>query len=603
MNQTTLKLALTIILLSRTLQAGTPYAELRVGRTRPAFDHLGNIGDQAPAAAVAGFNCIYATGLGSAGYSGLPSQEALASQCTAVSAYNQNARREGIRLIFGYVCATSIVKLESFAANWSPEFRRQFASPPAEWRQQGRDGRALPSWYGGDYVPACMNHPDWRHYEQFIIRQQILTGHDGIFFDNPTVHPKGCYCPHCMQRFAVFLKDRRIPVKVDSLEGLRQAADTHPREFLRFRSTIARDFLAEMRRFASSLNPRALMTCNNSLNAPHVLYSQARTYGYNIFEKSQAEDLVVVEDMSHQPRQLPNGQFLEYGPTYRQLAAISHGKPLVAVTIAEGDYHTPPHLVRLAMAEAAAHEASYLGWPTWPVEHRSRMAEIIRPQAEFLKLHESLLNEASPRPDVLLYLPADGWLDSDVCPASQLAAALSRQNVQYRVVTEHDLPAVLRQAPRLPRRQRPVLVTEPALAMNHRRLMEDLERRGSAVIQEGASNIVVRLNTVLQPTARLIAPQGMRMVVRDQPSRTLVHLYNLGIERLSSFEDRVHPVSDLKLQVWVPFKSPRSVRALSADPRATSGELRFQSDPTAGGSWIKLDLAQLEISTILVIAH
>lgn len=602
MNVTTPKLALLIFLISGALQAATPLSELRVGRSLPAFDHLGNIGDQAPAAAAAGFNCIYATGVGSLGYSGLPSPEALASQGEAVSAYNQNARREGVRVIFGYVCATSIVKLESFTAGWTPEFRRQFSSPPAEWRQQGRDGRPLPSWYGGDYVPACMNHPDWRRYEQFIVRQQLLTGHDGIFFDNPTVHPKGCYCLHCMQRFAVFLKDRRITVKDDSWEGLRQAADTHPREFLRYRSTIARDFLAEMRRFARSLNPRALMTCNNSLNAPHVLYSQSRTYGYNIFEKSQAEDLVVVEDMSHQPRQLPNGRFLEYGPTYRQLAALSHGKPVVAVTIAEGDYHTPPHLVRLAMAEAAAHEASYLGWPTWPAEQRSRMAEVIRPQAEFLKLHESLLNETSPRQDVLLFLPTDGWLDSDVCSASQLATALSRQNIQYRVATEHDLSALLRQTPRLPRRQRPVLVVEPTLAMNHRTLIENLERRSGAVIYEGASNIVVRLHPVLQPTARLIAPSSVRMVVRDQPGRTLVHLYNLGIERLSSFEDRVHPVSDLKLQIWVPFKSPRSVRALSADAQATSGELPFQSDPTRDGSWIKLDLARLEISSILVIS-
>ena len=49
-----------------------------------------------------------------------------------------------------------------------------------------------------------MNNPDWRNYEEFMVRQQLETGHDGIFFDNPTVHPQGCYCPHCMERFDAF---------------------------------------------------------------------------------------------------------------------------------------------------------------------------------------------------------------------------------------------------------------------------------------------------------------------------------------------------------------------------------------------------------------
>jgi hypothetical protein len=166
---------------------------------------------------------------------------------------------------------------------------------------------------------------------------------------------------------------------------LRRLPKEHPEEFLRYRGTTARDFLAEMRRFARTLNPRALVTANNSLNSPEVLYSQCRSYGYNIYEMSQAEDFVVVEDMSSQPRLLPDGRFAEYGPTYKQLQAICHGRPIVAVTIADGDYHTPPNLVRLAMAEAAAHSASYLSWATWPEKERQRMIEAIRPESDFLR--------------------------------------------------------------------------------------------------------------------------------------------------------------------------------------------------------------------------
>src|SRR5205823_13101415 len=118
----------------------------------------------------------------------------------------------------------------------------------SEWRQVGRDGKPLASWYGGDYQPACMNNPDWRTYEKFIVRQQIETGHDGIFFDNPTVHQQGCYCEFCMEKFAKLLQNDSVnkKSKADSLDELRQFAATHPKEFLQFRCTTARDFLAEI---------------------------------------------------------------------------------------------------------------------------------------------------------------------------------------------------------------------------------------------------------------------------------------------------------------------------------------------------------------------
>jgi len=176
-----------------------------------------------------------------------------------------------------------------------------------------------------------------------------------------------------------------------------------------------------MRRFARTLRPNALITCNNSLNSPDVLFSQSRGLGYNIFELSKTEDFVVVEDMATQPRVLPDGRLFEYGSTYRQLHAISHGKPVVAVTIAEADYHTPARLVRLAMAEAAAHGASYLSWPTWPESDRARMAASVRPQADLLRAQERWLNDTHPRRDAVLFLPFQRWIETDACAASRIA--------------------------------------------------------------------------------------------------------------------------------------------------------------------------------------
>ena len=169
-----------------------------------------------------------------------------------------------------------------------------------------------------------------------------------------------------MEKFGIFARQAGLIKVPGSVAELRQFATTHPELFLRFRCRVAADFLTEMRSFARGVKRHSLITANNSLNSADTLYSQCRDYGYNIYEMSRAEDFVVVEDMSSQPRTLADGRVLEYGPTYQQLQAISHGKPVVAVTIADGDYTTAPELVRLAMAEAAANGASYLSWPAWP---------------------------------------------------------------------------------------------------------------------------------------------------------------------------------------------------------------------------------------------
>jgi hypothetical protein len=620
MKRTVVTLAgcLAVLALRAPALAGTP-RELRVGVAGHAFDHLGPIGDQAEAAAASGANIIYVSGVGALGYQGLPAPETLAAQRQAATTYLRLARRQGIRLAIGYVCATSMVKLEAFDKNWSPGFRARFRQPPAAWRQQDRNGNPLPSWYGGDYQPACMNNPDWRTYEQFMVRQQLYAGCDGIFFDNPTVHPKGCYCGYCMEQFARFLgREGLLPTSgPQPVKSLRELADRHPAAFLRFRCTIARDFLSAMRDYARSLNRKALITANNSLNSADVLYSQCRSYGYNIHELSQAEDFVVVEDMSSQPLTRADGRVLEYGPTYRQLHAISHRKPVVAVALAEADYHTPPHLVRLAMAEAAANNASCLSWPTWPENERQRMISLIRPQANLLRDNADLLNDTRARRDVVLFLPFRDWLATDHCRASGLAAELVRANVQFEVICEDDLrPA---SAPRLfPGKAPSVPPSVPPEALRgtklllasscsdftkgELKLLESFVRAGGSIMSaDKADWLKVVQAAIGEPAIRLDGPASVRASVYDQPHRTIVHLLNLNVQRLSSFEDRVTPAADLRLAVRVPLRKVRSVRALTADAAGTSGALPFSGTAQGGETLVQIPLPRLEIATILVI--
>ncbi len=447
-----------------------------------------------------------------------------------------------------------------------------------------------------------MNNPDWRAYQRAMVRYQLETGHDGVFFDNPTVHPQGCYCAHCMKAFArFFVQNAPKPVgpePSDNIEAIRRLADAHPAIFRRFRTTIARDFLADIRTYARTINPHALITCNNSLNSPEVFYAQCRTYAYNIRELSKAEDYVVVEDQNMQPRTEASGRTFEYGATYKQLHAISHNKPVVAVTIANVDYHTAPNLMRLAMAEAAANNASYLSWPTWPESQRQRMIAAVRPQSDFLRRNEELLNDAPFRDDVVLFLPFRRWVDTDRCTASKLAALLTKANIQYKTVCEDDFDLSPKNG------HLPVLVVEsPAvLTPAEQKNVIAFEQVGGHVVAADQKDWLAQTRDAIgRQSVDVQGPPTVRAVVHDQPNHTVVHLYNLNVQRLSSFEDKVTPASNLKLTVRIPFKKIRTVRIETADQNATSIPLPYTTQGEGPDTFIQFDVPHLKISAIIAI--
>ncbi len=584
-----------------------PSDALRIGVAAHAFDHLSGIGEQAQAAAASGANIIYASGIGVFGYQGLPLGSELEKQCAATTDYVRNAKSSGIRLAIGYVCATSVVKLGEFDKNWSADFRKSFHTAPADWRQQDRKGQPLPSWYGGDYTPACMNNPDWRTYEHFMVRKQIESGCDGIFFDNPTVHPQGCYCSFCMEKFAALLHTEgllsasQIP-QSNRAEFIRCLADQNPSAFLHFRGTIAADFLADMRKFARTVKRDALITANNSLNSSDVLFSQARTYGYNIYEMSKAEDFVVVEDMGGMPRTLADGRSIEYSPSYKQLKGIGHGKPIVAVTLADADYHTAPNLVRLAMAEAAANESYYLGWPTWPEAQRERMIRTIRPEADFLKNNAPLLTDVAARCDVALFLPFRKWLQTGDCKVSTLAAQLSQANSQYRIICEDDLRD--KSAAKKAFGETRILATESQADFSaaENEVLKPFLKLGGTLVTAGNSKWIDQIRSLNpHPSVSIPNQPRVRAFVFDQNKKTIVHLLNLNVLKLSSFEDKVTPATNIELTVKIPFSKAHHAKLLTADPAATSGAVEFSAKKEGKENFVRASVQRLDISAILVI--
>ena len=110
---------LALFLMVASAAAAAPGDALRVGIAQHAFDHLGDIGGQAATAAECGANIIYCSGVGVCGYEGLPPENKFAEVRKESLSYNHKAKLEGIRLAIGYVCATSIVGLNTFDKNWT----------------------------------------------------------------------------------------------------------------------------------------------------------------------------------------------------------------------------------------------------------------------------------------------------------------------------------------------------------------------------------------------------------------------------------------------------------------------------------------------------
>jgi len=226
------------------------------------------------------------------------------------------------------------------------------------------------------------------------------------------------------------------------------------------------------------------------------------------------------------------------------------------------------------------------------------MSATIRPEADFLRRNEKLLNDTRPRCDVLLMLSFQRWLDTGTCKTSQCAAILARSNIQFTVTSDTDFKDALeKNSPQLP-----ILVIEQLSALNAQetQLVSAFQNRGGRVVESDQPDWLGKLD-IAQPAIQLDAPSTLRAVVADQKKRTIVHLYNLGVERLSSFEDKVLPARNIRLAVRVPFMRINSVRVLTVDAEATSGHLDFHADGKDGQSLVKFAIPRVDIGSIVLI--
>jgi len=148
-----------------------------------------------------------------------------------------------------------------------------------------------------------------------------------------------------------------------------------------------------------------------------------------------------------------------------------------------------------------------------------------------------------------------------------------------------------------------VLIESPGILLpEEAALIETFKRRGGKVVwTEEESWLAEFQNLVERPSIKIDGPATVRAVVRDQSKKRIVHLLNLNVERLSSFEDKVNPVSDLRLQLRLPFATMKSVKALTADPEASQGLVPYKLVRDRKGAYLEITVPRLVVSTLLVI--
>jgi hypothetical protein len=226
------------------------------------------------------------------------------------------------------------------------------------------------------------------------------------------------------------------------------------------------------------------------------------------------------------------------------------------------------------------------------------MIASVRPEIDFLRQNSGLLKNARARRDVAVFLPCRQWTATADCRALQLARNLAALNLQFEVVNEDELAGAL------DLRRTPIFLIESqsVLTAAENGLVEKFHSGGGRVLIADTKNWLARLGKLVeQPSVRVTGPPTIRVVVRDQPAKTIVHVLNLNVHRLSSFQDSVTPATKVSLELRVPFEKVHTVQAISADPEATQGTLAFTSTPASSGSVLKLEVPRIEVATMLII--
>jgi hypothetical protein len=148
-----------------------------------------------------------------------------------------------------------------------------------------------------------------------------------------------------------------------------------------------------------------------------------------------------------------------------------------------------------------------------------------------------------------------------------------------------------------------VVESRSVLTPDHSKAIEKFEARGGRVVTADQPRWLEQLQRLIgQQTIVVRGSPFVRATVVDQRKRTIVHLFNLNVQRLSSFEDKVTSADDLKIAVRVPMAKVREGSIETPDANSTSGRLEFAADEESGSTIIEFTIPRLTINALVEIS-
>jgi len=307
--------------------------------------------------------------------------------------------------------------------------------------------------------------------------------------------------------------------------------------------------------------------------------------GYSIFNQSQSQDFITVEDMSMSPRR-DGSSYVSYASTIRMIHSIGDQRPISVSTIANGSYTTPPNMMKLATAECAANDAAYMVWACWDEKYRQSNAAAVKQYHVFMDKHPDLFAESKPLSEGVLIWPYENWPTRDDCPTAGVARELSAGNLQYDVVTENDLtPAKLSQ------------YGWAMSALGEGPLKPDTQKMLTAFTRSGG-----RVSGAPDASVVVTNAPGVRASVRRTKSSRFLHLYNLNVVREDDYHDRVEPAKGVSVSWLLPkgFRlASAKLQCLTPDAEGYSGELSYTRASEGDRTRISFVIPRLQIWSVI----
>jgi hypothetical protein len=352
----------------------------------------------------------------------------------------QLAHARGIK-VTAYFSLTSIFSNSAYIGN--PESKT--------WTQEQIDGAPLT--YAGIPVRlmACVNKPGRLDYLKKIVRLAVEDGADDIFWDSIF---NRCYCAHCEEGFRkyserVLGKAHAIPRRAaagNKAYGIEENFDflgltTNSVEglFAEYGHYAAAKAIAELDRYAKSINPEVLVSANS----------------HRFRYVDQVTDITWCEDSNGRGGRIDEkGQLVTPIGIYAWAQAVAGGREPAQLTVAPHEYWQiqKPEYYKLTIAESASFQATFVMLGGYAFSVRFDDGDVTAKRAwdgvgtglGFIERHQGFYENARPVADVGLYyshttrvLPAPG--SKETSDQWQIVAqALYLAGIPLRIITEES---------------------------------------------------------------------------------------------------------------------------------------------------------------------